>query len=178
MNRRSSRYLQDSQVREPLRIAEIWSYPLFLRMAIIEHLAALATSVACAQRCREAAQLWADRLTAAARRGNDEFNRMLARIESEAYVRAPHFLTVLAEQLQGEENTFASVQHWIEERLKQPRHGSGAGGAYAGSRGKRRDGASVWQPSSSVSTRLHEDLRGSQPGGGRIAAGSSRDLRP
>jgi cyclic beta-1,2-glucan glucanotransferase len=113
-------YLQRSQIGEPLRIAEIWSFPLFLRMAIIEHLAALATSVACAQRCREAAQLWASRLTAAARRGNDEFNRMLARIESEAYVRAPHFLTVLAEQLQGEENTFASVQHWIEERLKQP----------------------------------------------------------
>ena len=113
-------YLQESQIKEPLRIAELWSFPLFLRMAIIEHLADLATSVACSQRCREAAQLWADRLTAAARRGNDEFNRMLARMESEDYVRAPHFLMVLAEQLQGEENTFASVQHWIEERLKQP----------------------------------------------------------
>nr|AEQ20570.1 cellobiose phosphorylase [uncultured bacterium CSLD10] len=45
---------------------------------------------------------------------------MLARIESEDYARAPRFLTVLAEQLQGEENTFASVQHWIEELLKQP----------------------------------------------------------
>jgi len=98
----------------------LWSFPLFLRMAIIEHLAALATSVACAQRCREAAQLWADRLTAAARRGNDEFNRMLGRMESQDYVRAHHFLMVLAEQLQGEENSFASVQHWIEERLKQP----------------------------------------------------------
>ena len=68
----------------------------------------------------EAAQLWADRLTAAARRSNDEFNRMLGRMESEDYVRAHHFLMVLAEQLQGEENSFASVQHWIEERLKQP----------------------------------------------------------
>jgi cyclic beta-1,2-glucan synthetase len=113
-------YLQTFQIREPLRIAELWSFPLFLRMAVIEHLAGLATSVACAQRCREAAQLWADRLTAAARRGNDELGRMLARMESEEYVLAQHFLTVLAEQLQGEENTFASVQHWIEERLKQP----------------------------------------------------------
>ena len=113
-------YLQESQIKEPLRIAELWSFPLFLRMAIIEHLAGLATSVACAQRCREAAQLWADRLTAAARRGNDEFNRMLGRMESEDYVRAHHFLMVLAEQLQGEENSFASVQHWIEERLRQP----------------------------------------------------------
>jgi cyclic beta-1,2-glucan glucanotransferase len=113
-------YLHKVQLTEPLRIAELWSFPLFLRIAIIEHLAALATSVACAQRCREAAQLWADRLTAAARRGNDEFNRMLARLESEGYVRAPHFLMVLAEQLQGEANTFASVQHWIEEQLQQP----------------------------------------------------------
>ena len=112
--------LEDFQIREPLRIAEIWSFPLFLRMATIEHLAALATSVACAQRCREGAQLWANRLTAAARRGNDEFSQMLARMETEDYVRAPHFLMALAEQLQGEENTFASVQHWIEERLKQP----------------------------------------------------------
>src|SRR5262249_15448248 len=71
-------------------------------------------------RCREAAQLWADRLTAAARRGTEDFNRMLARMESQAYACAHHFLMVLAEQLQGEENTFASVQHWIEERLQQP----------------------------------------------------------
>jgi len=113
-------YLQDCQISEPLRIAELWSFPLFLRMAIVEHLAALATSVACAQRYREAAQLWADRLTAAARRGSDEFNRMLARMESETYALARHFLTVLAEQLQGEENTFASMQHWIEGRLQQP----------------------------------------------------------
>jgi hypothetical protein len=113
-------HLQESQIKEPLRIAELWSFPLFLRMAIIEHLAALATSVACSQRCREAAQLWADRLTAAARRGTEVFNRMLARMESEDYVRAHHFLMVLAEQLQGEENSFASVQHWIEERLQQP----------------------------------------------------------
>jgi len=30
------------------------------------------------------------------------------------------FLTVLAEQLQGEVNAFASVQHWIEGRLQKP----------------------------------------------------------
>jgi cyclic beta-1,2-glucan synthetase len=113
-------YLQEYQAKDPLRIAELWSFPLFLRMALIERLAVLATSVAGSQRCREAAQLWADRLRAAARRGDDEFQRMLTRMESEDYVRAQHFLTVLAEQLQGEENTFASVQHWIEERLQQP----------------------------------------------------------
>ena len=113
-------HLNESQRKTPLRIAELWSFPLFLRMAVIEHLAALATSVACSQRCREAAQLWADRLTASARRGSDEFSRMLGRMESEDYARAHHFLMVLAEQLQGEENSFASVQQWIEERLQQP----------------------------------------------------------
>jgi cyclic beta-1,2-glucan synthetase len=113
-------YLKEVQVAEPLRIAELWSFPLFLRMAVIEHLAVLATNVACAQRCREAAQLWADRLTAAARRGTDEFGQMLAKMESEDYVRTQHFLMVLAEQLQGEENAFAGIQHWIEEQLQQP----------------------------------------------------------
>ncbi len=113
-------HLQKAQNKEPLRIAELWSFPLFLRIAIIEHLAVLATNVASSQRCREAAQLWADRLTAAARRGPEEFTHMLARMDSQDYVRAPHFLTVLAEQLQGEENTFAGLQHWIEEQLHQP----------------------------------------------------------
>ena len=78
------------------------------------------------------------------------------RMESEDYVRAQHFLMVLAEQLQGEENTFASVQHWIEERLQPTAHGSGSGRAHAGSRGKRRDGAGVRQPSSSFAARLHQ----------------------
>jgi len=64
-------HLKETQLHHPLRIAELWSFPLFLRMAIIEQLAVLANSVACAQGCREAAQLWADRLAAAAKSGAD-----------------------------------------------------------------------------------------------------------
>jgi len=45
---------------------------------------------------------------------------MLAQLEAQTYSRARHFLTVLAEQLQGEANTFASVQQWIEKWLNQP----------------------------------------------------------
>jgi cyclic beta-1,2-glucan synthetase len=115
-----SECLRDYQITAPLSIAELWFFPLLLRLALIEALARIASSVSRAQQLREAAYLWANRLAAGVRRSPEVFERMLTLMESEPYALVPGFVTSLTEQLQDEESALGPVQHWIEERLNMP----------------------------------------------------------
>ena len=104
----------------PLTIAELWSFALMLRMALISELAHLGLQASQKQQLREAAYFWANRLAVGSRRSAGEFQRVLELLEAEPVAMQPYFLTCLAEQLQDEEDALAPVQHWIEERLKSP----------------------------------------------------------
>ncbi|MEO7143770.1 MAG: glycosyl transferase, partial [Bryobacteraceae bacterium] len=108
------------QTVEPLNIAELWALPLLLRLALIEALARFAQRISAAQQLREAAYFWANRLAAGVRQGPEVFTRILNRMEMESVALKPHFVSCLAEQLQGEENALAPLQHWLEERLQTP----------------------------------------------------------
>ncbi len=112
--------LREYQTVEPLTIAEIWAFPLLLRLALIEALARLAARIREAQQLREAAYLWANRLAVSIRQGPEAFERILGQMESEPVALQSHFVACLAEQLQGEENALVPAQHWLEERLKMP----------------------------------------------------------
>ncbi len=112
--------LREYQKTAPLTIAELWSFSLVLRMALIEGLAHLAARVCRAQELRESAYFWANRLAASSRREPEVFERVLHLMEAEPAATEPYFVTSLAEQLQDEENALAPVQHWIEERRKTP----------------------------------------------------------
>ncbi len=112
--------LREFQTTTPLSIAELWSFPLFLRIALIEALARLATRVSNTQQLREAAYLWANRLANAARLGKEVFEKTLSSLGPEPVARDPYFVTTLAEQLQDEESALGPAQHWIEERFGVP----------------------------------------------------------
>jgi cyclic beta-1,2-glucan synthetase len=113
-------WLRAYQERKPLTIAELWFFPLLLRMALIEGLGHLGDRVDRAQQLREAAYLWANRLAASARREGAEFEAMLRRMEAEPIALQPYFVATLVEQLQDQENALGPTRHWIEERLKTP----------------------------------------------------------
>ena len=112
--------LRHYQITSPLTIAELWLFPLLLRMALFESLVRLGVRVSRAQQLREAANLWANRLAASMRRGTNDFEEMLKRLEAEPFVLQPHFVTSLAERLQDEENTLGPVKRWMEDRGKMP----------------------------------------------------------
>ena len=67
-------HLQEFQKTTPLTTAEIWFFPLFLRIALIEKLADLACAVSGAQQLREAAYLWANRLSTSVRSAPQDFD--------------------------------------------------------------------------------------------------------
>ena len=112
--------LRAYQAEAELPMAETWVFPLLLRMALIEALTRLAIGVSRSQQLREAAYLWANRLVGGARQASEEFDRMLACMETESIASEPYFAVSLAEQLQGEEDTLAPVQRWIERRQNRP----------------------------------------------------------
>jgi cyclic beta-1,2-glucan synthetase len=113
--------LTEYQASHPLAIAELWAFPLFLRIALIEALTRLAVRVSEGQQLRESAYLWANRLATSARGGhaddNGAFEKLLQDLEAEPIARQPHFVTALAEQLQDEEMALGPAQHWIESRF-------------------------------------------------------------
>src|ERR1017187_1303608 len=104
----------------PLSIAELWSVPVLLRVALVEALTRMAARISRAQELRESAYFWANRLAAGSRRGPQVFDRILHQMEAEPISREAYFLTSLAEQLQDEEEALAPLQHWIEEQLGRP----------------------------------------------------------
>jgi cyclic beta-1,2-glucan synthetase len=111
--------LRDYQASTPLTIAELWAFPLFLRIALIETLTKIATRVSHAQELRESAYLWANRLANSSRVGAEAFAGTLKNLENEPVARHPYFVTALAEQLQDEESALGPAQHWIEAKFNQ-----------------------------------------------------------
>jgi cyclic beta-1,2-glucan synthetase len=113
-------FLRRYQALAPLTIAELWAFPLFLRIALIEELTRIAARVAQAQQQREAAYLWANRLASAPRVSEGAFERMLKLLESEPLAREHHFVAALAEQLQDEEQALGPIQRWFEKQFQSP----------------------------------------------------------
>src|SRR5579862_2981846 len=83
--------LRDDSGPNPLTMAELWLFPLMLRLALIERLADLATRVSRAQQIREVAYLWANRLAAASRTGDRELEHMIGRLEADPTAVSPYF---------------------------------------------------------------------------------------
>lgn len=110
-------HLEAAQAGKPLTVAQLWFFPLLLRVALMEVLTKLVRQVTNAQRLREAAYLWSNRLSAAARSDEAAFGRMMMMIEEAPYALEPYFASSLAEQLQDEDTALAAVQHWAEGRL-------------------------------------------------------------
>ena len=113
-------HLEEFQRTTPLSTAELWFFPLFLRIALIEDLTGLACAVSRAQQLREAAYLWANRLSTSVRASEEEFERMLRLLETEPLALQPYFITSLAEQLQDEDRALAPTRAWVQDHVAMP----------------------------------------------------------
>ncbi len=113
-------WLREYQTVAPLSIAELWIFPLLLRMALIDALRVLAERVSHAQQLREMGIFWANRLATASRFGAETFDQVMGRLQAVLTEPEAHFATALVEQLQDEESALAPLQRWLEERFHTP----------------------------------------------------------
>lgn len=112
-------FLEAYQRQAPLTIAELWVFPLMLRLVLIERLRKLSESASLRQHERELADFWADRVLNAAQRSPAEINDMIGELDRQGKKPSPHFIERLGEQLHQEENALAPVQNWILDKTGQ-----------------------------------------------------------
>src|SRR5688572_27607094 len=103
------RFLSEAQREQELDSGQLWAFPLFLRIVLIEDLTELAYRLSRAQQLREAAFLWADRIAHSSKEGVGGLHHVAHRLRSEPFARDPTFLTALAEQLQDQETALHSL---------------------------------------------------------------------
>lgn len=109
-------FLDGYQSKTPLLIAELWVFPLMLRLVLLERLRALSELTSIRQHQKELADFWADRLLNAANRSTEQFNSVVAELDRDRSDPTPHFVARLGEQLLKEESALAPIHQWIEEK--------------------------------------------------------------
>jgi hypothetical protein len=108
-------FLEGYQTKTQLFIAELWVFPLMLRLVLLQRLLRLSEQTSVRQHQKELADFWADRLLNAANRDTDTFDRMAAKLDRDG-TPTPHFIARLGEQLNKEESVLAPIHKWIEDK--------------------------------------------------------------
>ncbi len=112
-------FLNAYQRESPLTIAELWVFPLMLRLILLERLRRLSVLASQRQHEKELADFWADRFLNAAQKSPELFSEMLAELDRRGHRLTPHFIERLGEQLHEEESTLALIQNWIQDKTGQ-----------------------------------------------------------
>jgi cyclic beta-1,2-glucan synthetase len=110
-------FLEAYQSRTPLTIAELWVFPLLLRMVLLERLMRLAELTSLRQHQKELADFWANRLLTGVNQGPEQFERILAELDRGTHGLTPHLIARLGEQLHKEESALVPLHKWIEDKM-------------------------------------------------------------
>ena len=110
-------FLSAYQLVAPLTMGELWALPMMLRIGIIDSLRQLAEQTGRRLREREYADLWANRLLAAARRDPNQLLFILAELAHEVPQPGAYFAFQLTGHLYDAEAALVPVQNWLERKL-------------------------------------------------------------
>lgn len=113
-------FLDAYQNVAPLTIAELWVFPLMLRLALLQRVQRLSERTSARQHQKELADFWSNRLLNAAERSPEEFERIVSALAREGGGPTAHFTARLGEQLHKEESLLSPIQRWIEAKTGQP----------------------------------------------------------
>ncbi|MDZ4200226.1 MAG: cyclic beta 1-2 glucan synthetase, partial [Kiritimatiellia bacterium] len=110
-------FVQAYQSIAPLRLSELWAFPIALRLGLIENLRHVSNRVAMRRRERDDGIAWAERMIETATEQPKQLIRQLAEFaDRERKLTAP-FLEEFNDRLRAHGATFAFVLHWIEQAL-------------------------------------------------------------
>ncbi|MGM0767651.1 MAG: GH36-type glycosyl hydrolase domain-containing protein [Pseudomonadota bacterium] len=102
---------------KPLKLGELWAFPIMLQLALLENLRRVSVRIAQRREERDTAIAWADRMLAAA--GNDpkQLTHLLAEFaHADVPLTAP-FVEEFYGRLQAQGPAMAFVQTWVEQKL-------------------------------------------------------------
>ncbi len=105
------------QTVEPLKLGELWAFPIMLQLALVENLRRVGLRIARRREERDTAITWADRMLATAEKEPKQLIQLLAEFaEADVPLTAP-FVEEFYDRLQAQGPAMAFVQTWIEQKL-------------------------------------------------------------
>jgi cellobiose phosphorylase len=112
-----SRFVAAYQTVQPLKLGELWAFPIMLRLALIENLRRVAVRVATALDERDLAQTWAARMLQAAEERPSDLILVIADMARSDPLLSSAFVAEFARRLQGQGAALALPLTWMEQRL-------------------------------------------------------------
>ncbi|MFL6699512.1 MAG: GH36-type glycosyl hydrolase domain-containing protein [Vitreoscilla sp.] len=112
-----SRFVAAYQSIQPLKLGELWAFPIMLRLALIENLRRVAVRVATALDERDLAETWASRMLQAAEERPSDLILVIADMARSDPTLSSAFVAEFARRLQGQGAALALPLTWMEQRL-------------------------------------------------------------
>ena len=113
----ATQFIAAYQTVEPLKLGELWAFPIMLQLALLENLRRVGVRIAQRREERDAAITWADRMLAAAETEPKQLIHLLAEFaHADVPLTAP-FVEEFYDRLQAQGPAMAFVQTWVEQKL-------------------------------------------------------------
>jgi cyclic beta-1,2-glucan synthetase len=103
----------------PLKLGELWAFPIMLRLGLIENLRRIADGIALRRRHRDLAMTWAERLIRTADKRPRELIQILADLDRSAPPMSAAFVQEFYSRIQGRGVALEIVLSWIEHELSE-----------------------------------------------------------
>ncbi|MBS1185341.1 MAG: cyclic beta 1-2 glucan synthetase, partial [Proteobacteria bacterium] len=113
----ATQFVAAYQTVEPLKLGELWAFPIMLQLALLENLRRVGVRIAQRREERDAAILWADRMLAAAETEPKQLIQLLAEFANADVPLTAPFVEEFYDRLQAQGPAMAFVQTWVEQKL-------------------------------------------------------------
>lgn len=115
----ATQFLASYQTMTPLKLGELWAFPIMLRLALLENLRRVGVQIARRHEEREVAVSWANRMLVTAEQQPGKLVHVLADfVQAEVPLTAP-FVEEFYARLQAQGPAMAFVQTWLEHKLSE-----------------------------------------------------------
>jgi len=105
------------QTIEPLKLGELWAFPIMLQLALLENLRRVAMRIARRREELDTAITWADRMLATAEKEPKQLIQLLAEFANADVPLTASFVEEFYARLQAQGPAMAFVQAWVEHKL-------------------------------------------------------------
>ncbi len=113
----TTQFLAAYQTVEPLKLGELWAFPIMLQLALLENLRRIGVLIARRREDIDAAISWADRMLATAEKEPKQLIQLLAELANADMPLTAPFVEEFYARLQAQGPAMTFVQAWVEHKL-------------------------------------------------------------
>ena len=112
-----TQFIAAYQSAEPLKLGELWAFPIMLQLALLENLRRVGLRIARRREERNTAIIWADRMLATAEKNPKQLIHLLAEFANADVPLTAAFVEEFYDRLQAQGSALAFVRTWVEQKL-------------------------------------------------------------